>query len=71
MKVPPPITSGTSLEGVVTIQPPIVSGVEKGLPSGKVVGDAKQVVGDAKQVVRNAESVPALTSSVAQDPGAT
>lgn len=64
MKVPPPITSGTSLEGVVTIQPPIVSGVEKGLPSGKVVGDAKQVV-------RNAESVPVLTSSVAQDPGAT
>ena len=48
----------------MTIQPPIVSGVEKGLPSGKVVGDAKQVV-------RNAESVPALTSSVAQDPGAT
>ena len=37
----PPMTGGTSLEKVVTTQPPTVSSVEKGLSSGEVVGEAK------------------------------
>ena len=39
--MPPPVTGGTSLEGVVVIQPPTISGVKEGLPSGEVFGEAK------------------------------
>ena len=41
MEVSSPVTGGTSLKGVVVTQPPTVSGMEEGPPSGEVVGEAK------------------------------
>ena len=66
----PPMTSDTSLERVVTTQPPTVSSVEKGLPRVKWLSSG-EVAGEAKQIVRNVEFVLASTSSVAQDPETT
>jgi len=57
VEVPPPITGGTSLEGVVVTQPPTVFGVKEGLPSGEVIGEAKQVVKDAEFVQAPISSV--------------
>ena len=53
MEVPPPVTGGTLQEEVVASWPPTISGVEKRIPSDKVVGEAEQVF----EVVKDAKSM--------------
>lgn len=65
--MPPPMASGTLQEEVASSRPLTIFGVEKGVPSGEVLGEAEQVT----EVVKDAESAQAPIPLVVQDLRAT
>lgn len=65
--MPPPMVGGTLQEEVASSWPLTIFGVEKGVPSGEVLGEAEQVT----EVVKDAESAQAPFPLVVQDLRAT